>query len=179
MRLVGTPACKQPPVQRGGSRRRTRRQRGGDPSPCSNNTNYAPYEYDSFNRWRGNAGDSIPIAGATVPMNPLQRATNWFNGKSTLFTPSAFDSTSQTKVQYQSQNTNQSPQSLPSLSTLKAQRPDMYGKLQSYLPFNTVGDDLSLGVSQMTPMARAGGASRRRRRQVGTRQKRKLQKRRR
>lgn len=156
--------------------RRTR-QHGGDPSPCSHNTNYAPFEYDSFNKWRGNTGDSVPVTGATVPMNPVQRLSNWFNGKSTLFTPSAFDSTSQTKVQYQSQNTNRSPRNLPNLSTMSAQQPGMYGKLQTYAPFNTLGDDMSL-ANRMTPMARAGGARQRRGRVSVRRRQRQSRKRR-
>ena len=143
-------------------RTRSRSQKGGDASPCAHDTNYAPYNYDSFNRWRGNSGDSVPVTGATVPMNPGQRFYNWFNGKSTLFTPTAFDSTSQHKVQYQSQNAQMPAQAFPSLSEVQAQRPGMNGKLQKYLPFNTRSDDVALMVNRTTPMARAGGRKRRR-----------------
>ena len=143
-------------------RTRSRSQKGGDASPCAHDTNYAPYNYDSFNRWRGNSGDSVPVTGATVPMNPGQRFYNWFNGKSTLFTPTAFDSTSQHKVQYQSQNAQMPAQAFPSLSEVQAQRPGMNGKMQSYSPFKTISDDIGMRVSQLTPMARAGGRKRRR-----------------
>lgn len=140
----------------------TRSQKGGDASPCAHDTNYAPYNYDSFYRWRGNSGDSVPVTGATVPMNAGQRFYNWFNGKSTLFTPTAFDSTSQHKVQYQSQNAQMPAQAFPSLSEVQAQRPGMNGKMQSYSPFKTISDDIGMRVSQLTPMARAGGRKRRR-----------------
>ena len=148
------------PNQRTSSRSRS--QKGGDASPCAHDTNYAPYNYDSFYRWRGNSGDSVPVTGATVPMNAGQRFYNWFNGKSTLFTPTAFDSTSQHKVQYQSQNAQMPAQAFPSLSEVQAQRPGMNGKLQSYSPFKTISDDIGMRVSQLTPMARAGGRKRRR-----------------
>lgn len=139
----------------------TRSQKGGDPSPCVHDTNYAPYNYDSFNQWRGNRGDSVPVTGATVPMNVGQRLYRWFNGKSTLFTPTAFDSTSQHKVQYQSQNTQIPARAFPTLSEVTAQRPGLDGKLQSYLPFNTRADDVNSALYLTTPKARAGRRKRR------------------
>ena len=140
---------------------RSRTQTGGA-SGCNFNTNYAPYDFDSFNRWRGNPGGSVPVFGSTVPQNVGQRFANWFDGKTTLFNPSPFDSTSQTKVQYQSQvvPTPTSTSSAPSVSSIRnrpAQRPGLFGKLSTYFPFASSSDKASFDVNQMTPMKRGGG----------------------
>jgi hypothetical protein len=137
-------------------KRRGARQSGGGSSGCAAGVDYAPYNYTSFNTYRGNRGDSVPVSGATVPQNGVQRLMNWFNGKSTLFTPTRFDSTSQTGVQYQSQNPAATTSIAP-LSTLSGSKPNLDGSLLNYHPFSTSSDKAGDVVSRLIPAKRGGG----------------------
>lgn len=143
-------------------RRRTNIQTGGASSGCAAGINYAPYNYSSFNNYRGNHGDSIPVAGATVPQNIVQRLANWFDGKSSMFTPSRFDATSQTGVQYQSQQAAAAAASVQPLSQRTSKLYNINGAPITYRPFASASDKANSAVSSMIPNARAGGNKRHR-----------------
>ena len=67
--------------------------------PCPNTTSTIPHDHDSYYRWRGNEGNSN-VFGSSVPSNAFQRASDWFNGKSTILTPSKFDAGVQNQARY-------------------------------------------------------------------------------
>lgn len=73
----------------------------GQSMGCALSTNYTPHNYDAYDKWRGNAGGSIPT-GATIPQNPFQRISNWFSGHTTVFNPGTQNPTVQNQVRYMS-----------------------------------------------------------------------------
>ena len=89
-------------TSRNGSSSRRHRKLVGGGDTCTSNLNYAPYNYDNYDRWRGNAGASV-WTGATIPSNSIQDLKNWYEGKSTIFSPGKHDPTNQNQVQYLSQ----------------------------------------------------------------------------
>lgn len=144
--------------------RRTRGQRGGA-SSCGYSNSYAPYKYDNYMRWRGNLGGSGPI-GASVPQNPMQRLGNWFEGKSSLFTPSPFDATNQTQAQYLSSSSHNIANKPPAHTPLDQIVVDntgvgMYGSSFQTTPFG--GDPKNVQILSGIPLARAGKRRRTRR----------------
>lgn len=78
---------------------------------CMASTNYAPSNFDSYDRTRSPYGSSS-IAGATIPVSPFQKLSNWFYGKNVIFTPGKTDSTFQNQGQYLSPTAG-SPIGLP------------------------------------------------------------------
>lgn len=146
---------------------------GGNPGSgkqlgCSINTNYAPYNYDNYDRWRGNAGASVPT-GATIPQNPFQRIYNWFEGKTTILNPGNTNPTVQNQVNYLSQAPAK-PIHIGSLQNpINVNMPSIEGqttngvvmpsiiensKVVSVFPETTT--TLPQSTYRQTPMARAG-----------------------
>lgn len=164
-------------VQQGGGNPGTGQQLG-----CSMSTNYAPYNFDNYDQWRGNAGGSTALSGATIPQNPLQKMSNWVEGKTTIFNPGTKDPTVQNQVNYMSQQPskpirisslqNPSNVDVPSIGTQTTNGVMVPGILEnnqyaSVFPKMTTDSNV---VHRVTPMARAG--KRRRNRVVRRRSRR-------
>lgn len=165
-------------------RRNSSQQRGGaGSSSCGYSNTYAPYNYDNYTRWRGNMGDSS-FFGASVPQNPMQQLGNWFEGKSSLFTPGPFDATNQNQAQYlssSSHNLGSRPPAHTPLDQIKVKNSGvgMYGSSIETTPFaNLKSNTAKSGI----PFARAGGKKqrqvRRRRRRSSSRRARRTHSRR-
>lgn len=90
--------------------RRSRKMRGGADTDTTtttsalvtlNQTDYPttnPY-YDDVAGYRGNAGDSNMLTGSTAPPSLYQSFLKWFQGESTIFTPSYSDPLNNTGLQ--------------------------------------------------------------------------------
>lgn len=89
---------------------------GGDnlQGSCPNTTSTIPHDHDNYYRWRGNEGDSN-VFGTSVPSNPFQNTSDWFNGKSTLLTPSRFDAGVQNQARYFTNDGNGALTGMPSM----------------------------------------------------------------
>lgn len=82
------------------TKHRRRVQRGGANADGSmeNDINYL---YTDTNEYRGTTGDSNILTGSSVPPTMYQKFMDWFNGKTTIFTPSMMDVTNQPSAQLQ------------------------------------------------------------------------------
>jgi len=85
-------------------------QRGGaDTDTGSSNTavvdrpmeTEVSYNYTDTNEYRGITGDSNILTGASNPPSMYQKFLDWFNGKTTIFTPSYADVTNNATAQLQ------------------------------------------------------------------------------
>jgi hypothetical protein len=143
-------------------RRRRRRQVGGNvDQTCAYNTNYAPYNYDNYDRMRGNTGDSVAFSGASVPANPVQNLSNWYDGKSTLFAPGHSNPTNQNQVRYLSSTGPTDPIHVGSLRSRSVSLPTATasGLNLSLFPTRANGGSAA-SASRSIPLARAGGRRR-------------------
>ena len=97
---------------------------GGDnlQGACPNTTSTIPHDQDSYYRWRGNEGNSN-VFGTSVPANAFQRASDWFNGKSTLLTPNRFDAGVQDQARYFTNEGNGAITGMPSMTNKTVEVP--------------------------------------------------------
>jgi surface protein len=156
-----------PHTRRNQSKRRRRRQVGGNSDQtCAYNTNYAPYNYDNYDRMRGNTGDSVAFSGASVPANPGQTLSNFYDGKSTLFAPGHSNPTNQNQVRYLSSTGPTDPIHVGSLRSRTVSLPTATasGLNLSLFPTRASGGSAfgsaPSSASRSIPLARAGGRRR-------------------
>ena len=67
------------------------------PTSCTNSD--LNYQFTESSEFRGMAGDSNLLTGATVPTNWYQSFMNWFNGKNTILAPTYRDVLNQPSLQ--------------------------------------------------------------------------------
>lgn len=91
-------------------------QRGGaaGAAVCSPTSTTLGHTYDNYYKHRGNFGDSA-APGSSIPQNAYQDVQKWFNGETTLFSPSQSDPVNHSGVQWrtQSQGGNLAAQRVP------------------------------------------------------------------
>ena len=130
---------------------------------CSNTSSFIPHDSDSYYRWRGNEGDSN-VFGTSVPSNAFQNTSDWFNGKSTLLTPSKFDAGVQDKARYFTDSGKGALTGMPSMKNMSVEVPtgvegpntQMAAAFEA--PYTSTRSE-----SHDVPLFRAGGRKARRR----------------
>ena len=130
---------------------------------CSNTSSFIPHDHDSYYRWRGNEGDSN-VFGTSVPSNAFQNTSDWFNGKSTLLTPSKFDAGVQDQARYFTNNGNGALTGMPSMQNATVEVPtgvegpntQMAATFEA--PYGTTSES-----QKVLPLFRAGARKARRR----------------
>jgi hypothetical protein len=64
---------------------------GGAESSCASVPAPLDSTQDSYSEYRGTSGDSNKITGSTIPQNSFQKIQNWWEGETTLFSPTRGD----------------------------------------------------------------------------------------
>ena len=121
---------------------------GGDnlQGSCPNTTSTIPHDHDSYYRWRGNEGNSN-VFGSSVPSNAFQRASDWFNGKSTILTPSKFDAGVQDQARYFTSDGNGALTGMPSMMNRTVE-----------VPTGVEGPDTQMAATFEAPYANASAS---------------------
>lgn len=138
---------------------------GGDnlQGPCPNTTSTIPHDQDSYYRWRGNEGNSN-VFGSSVPSNAFQRASDWFNGKSTILTPSKFDAGVQDQARYFTNDGNSALTGMPSMMNRTVEVPTGVEGPNTQMAATFEAPYANTGASQkVLPLFRAGARKARRR----------------
>ena len=138
---------------------------GGDnlQGPCPNTTTTIPHDHDSYYRWRGNEGNSN-VFGSSVPSNAFQRASDWFNGKSTILTPSKFDAGVQDQARYFTNDGNGALTGMPSMKNATVEVPTGVEGPNTQMAATFEAPYATTSASQkVLPLFRAGARKARRR----------------
>ena len=138
---------------------------GGDnlQGSCPNTTSTIPHDHDSYYRWRGNEGNSN-VFGSSVPSNAFQRASDWFNGKSTILTPSKFDAGVQDQARYFTSDGNGALTGMPSMKNATVEVPTGVEGPNTQMAATFEAPYATTGASQkVLPLFRAGARKVRRR----------------
>lgn len=152
--------------QLGGSKRRTRTaQVGGDATTpaltaaCNDSHSFAaPYTYDSFGHWRGNGSGS----GGGIPATTTEKLNNWFQGETTLFTPSESSHMNQDKAQMFTGAVDLKAASTSNDFTTATYSIPGSSSSQPDIKIPLFADRKAPPVRHNIPFARAGGARKRR-----------------
>lgn len=129
---------------------------------CPNTTSTIPHDHDSSYRWRGNEGNSN-VFGTSVPSNAFQNTSDWFNGKSTMFTPSKFDASVQDQARYFTNNGNSALTGLPSMKNHTVEVPTGFESPNTQMAATFETPYASTSESQkVLPLFRAGSRKARR-----------------
>lgn len=138
---------------------------GGDnlQGSCPNTTSTIPHDHDSYYRWRGNEGNSN-VFGSSVPSNAFQNASDWFNGKSTIMTPSKFDAGVQDQARYFTNDGNGALTGMPSMKNATVEVPTGVEGPNTQMAATFEAPYATTSASQkVLPLFRAGARKARRR----------------
>ena len=143
------------------------KQTGGNSNPVDNsvNTNEScpvtqstlPYDNDNYWRLRENSSN------ASIPRNLFQRTDDWFNGKTTIFTPSHDDITNHSGVKYQCNSSDCSGSTMPKLDNELVSIRDPLNELSGSSSFKLFAENQSGNTSPnqyLLPLSRAGSRRR-------------------